>query len=133
MKNLPDSIQELIRELNIYLDPWNQTNLTQSELFSKELTEMFCDPTDEDFIALHENIAYHILEVNDEWIGKTIGQLNVLINADDADILPELKRKCSAINWISVVGNISAVYTPFHNYFRDRINIIIDTAYDNLE
>jgi len=111
--------------------------IIKSGLLNKELTDLLLDPKDGDFIALDGKIAHLIYQTDGGecgvWESKPIGQPNVLIGINEVIILSELESQYSAINWVVVEGEVTAVTTPFQLHFWDRITIIIDTAYANLE
>ena len=127
-------IDELIAYLNKSRSPWDYLE----DNLSKQLTEIFCNFDDDDFLILNNGIVYNIYkkkaDYGDYWKSEIIGRPDVLLEMKNAAILPELESRYSAINWMVVEeGDITSVSTPFMTEFTDRINAIIDTTYANLK
>jgi hypothetical protein len=57
----------------------------------------------------------------------------IYIHCTDETIRPELERDFPDIGWVFIPDNENEKpETPFQSHFRDRLETLIETTYDNL-
>ena len=128
--NLPEDIILFSEELKMSLDPWE--DIKKNDLFSPSLTELFCDFSLGEFIALAKDTAYHFSYIAPrQWAIAEAGKPSATVL--DKGILNELCKEYPWVKWILPKSLDDQIETQFEKYFHDRLGIIIDTAYANLK
>ena len=114
-----------------------ELELDRSPLHNDSLTEALCNREDGDFLIVYEKNCYFFDKKPDSWDWdiKLVGRPEVII--EDEQIRDALEKSIPDVNWVLVNIDFNDdecnSQTPFQAHFFDRLGIIIDTAYANLE
>jgi hypothetical protein len=133
-QTLPKEVTKLYKAILKAFHPWQV--IQESPIFDKsadKLTEALCDWENLDFMVICAQ-DYYLFTRKDgvDWDISKVGRPYVLFS--DETIRPELEKDIPEIHWVFIPEeqDLTKPETPFQKAFSDRLDTILQTAYDNL-
>ena len=129
-QTLPKEVTKLHQAILKAPHPWHV--IQDSPIFADKLTETLCDWENGDFMVTCEQDCYLFAKNGLDWDITKTGRPYVLIS--DETIRPELEKDIPEIHWVFIPEEQDPTKpeTPFQKAFSDRLDTILQTAYDNL-